>query len=164
MQRLTREQARRNIVGLGLPQIVLDAFDEKPLPYDLDIRFRFPYQVFPMAQPAYWNGPITPIWTGADGYTIVAYDHDPARLGFFRFDLESGEVLDPIRMNWQQVLVREFKNLWELETPAETLRQLAGLFEFRYVEELIDELPQAKLDTTEKDIAWYHAFLMRMGG
>lgn len=167
MQFLTREQARRNIVALGLPQIILDAFDEKPLPYNLDIHFRFPYQVFsygPMQQGVHWKGPITPIWTGSGDYTIVAYDQNPERSGYIRFDIEDGEPEDPMGLNWQQILVKEFKLLWELETPDDRLREVAKWFDFKHVEELIRELPRAKLDSFEKDTVWYQSFLKRVGG
>jgi hypothetical protein len=93
MDFITRQLARHDIVALGLPQIVLDAFDNKPLPYDLDIRFREPYTVFSMGpdgQAAYGQGRVTPIWTGGGDCTIVAYHHALARKGFFRFDIESG--------------------------------------------------------------------------
>ena len=45
MDFISREQARRNIVDLGMPPIVLNAFDEKPLPYGLDFQLGFPYQI-----------------------------------------------------------------------------------------------------------------------
>jgi hypothetical protein len=94
MDHITREQARQDIVDLGLPKIVLDAFDDAPLPYNLDIQFREPYQVFsmgPEGQADYGKGRITPIWTGGGDYTIVAYHHAAARKGFFRYDIEGGE-------------------------------------------------------------------------
>jgi hypothetical protein len=100
MNFITQDQARLDIVALGLPQFVLDAFDEKPLPYNLDIEFRVPYQIFsmgPEGQAAYGQGRITPIWTGGGDYTIVAYDHASERKGYFRFDIESpGEVEEPV--------------------------------------------------------------------
>jgi hypothetical protein len=34
---ITRDEARRNLAALGLPRIVLDLFDEKPLPSNLDL-------------------------------------------------------------------------------------------------------------------------------
>src|SRR5262245_7709345 len=155
MDFITRDQARQDIVALGLPQIVLDAFDGKPLPYNLDIQFREPYTIFslgPEEQGAYGQGRITPIWTGGGDYTIVAYHHAPARKGFFRFDIGSpGEEEQPVGLSWQQVLVREFKFLWEMEWTDERLREVAGWFEFKYIDLLIAELQQAKLDTFEKD-------------
>lgn len=123
MDFITRDEARRDIVSLGLPQIVLDAFDDKPLPYNLDIQFREPYMIFalgPEAQGIYGRGRITPVWTGGGDYTIVAYHHAVARKGFFRFDIESpDEEEQPVGLNWQQVLVKEFQFLWELERPNE---------------------------------------------
>jgi hypothetical protein len=168
MDFITREQARQDIVALGLPQIVVDAFDEKPLPYNLDIDFREPYQIFamgPEGQAAYGQGRITPIWTGGDDLTIVAYHHAPARKGFFRFDIESpGNEEQPIGLSWQQVLVREFKFLWEQEWTDERLREVAGWFSFKYIDLLIAELPLANLDTSEKDAVWYQLFLKRVKG
>jgi hypothetical protein len=168
MDFITREQARRNIVALGLPQIVLDAFDEKPLPYNLGIQFRGPYPIFSMGeegQAAYGQGRITPLWTGGGDYTIVAYHHAPARKGFFRFDIESpGEEEEPVGLTWQQVLVKEFKFLWEQEWTDERLREVASWFGFKYIDLLNAELPEAKLDTFEKDATWYHAFLIRVEG
>lgn len=167
MDFITREQARQDIVALGLPQIVLDAFDEKPLPYNLDIQFREPYTIFalgPEGQAAYGRGRITPIWTGGGAYTIVAYHHASERNGFFRFDIESPEEEEhPVGLNWQQLLVKEFKFLWEMEWMDDRLREVAGWFGFKYIDLLIAELPQAKLDTFEKDTAWYRSFLNRIG-
>jgi hypothetical protein len=166
MDFITREQARQDIAALGLPQIVLDAFDGKPLPYNLDIEFREPYQIFsmgPEGQSAYGQGRITPVWTGGGDYTIVAYHHAPARKGFFRFDIESGEEYQPVGLSWQQVLVEEFKFLWEQEWTDERLREVAGWFGFKFIDLLIAELPQAKRDTFEKDAVWYKSFLERVG-
>jgi hypothetical protein len=67
-------------------------------------------------------------------------------------------------MRWQQVLVEEFKLLWEIEWPHGWLRQAAGWFGFRHIDVLIAELPQAKLDTFEASAAWYRSFLARVGG
>ena len=166
MEYITRDEARRNITGLGLPQIVLDAFDEKPLPFNLDLQFGYPYPVLtlgPLEQAAYPPGQITPIW--AAGCTIVAYSHAPARGGFFRFNIESPSKLEqPVGMTWQQVLVKEFTDLWEAEMPDERLREVARWFGFEYIELLIAELPVANPDTFEKDVAWYQSFLNRISG
>jgi hypothetical protein len=168
MDFITQEQARQDIVALGLPQIILDAFDGKPLPYNLDIQFHEPYQILSMGpdiQASCGQGRITPIWTGGGDYTIVAYHHAPTRKGFFRFAIESpGEEEQPIGLSWQQVLVKEFKFLWEQECTDERLREVAGWFGFKYVDLLIAELAQAKLDTFEKDALWYQSFLERVGG
>jgi hypothetical protein len=167
MDFITREMARQDIIGLGLPKIVLDAFDNKPLPYNLDIEFREPYQLFSIdaeRQASIGHGRITPIWTGGGDYTIVAYHHTPVRKGYFRFDIESGEEYQPIGMSWQQVLVKEFKNLWEQEWSDELLREVAGWFEFKSIEHLLVELPLASLGTFEKDMAWYLKFLKRVEG
>jgi hypothetical protein len=67
-------------------------------------------------------------------------------------------------MNWQQVLVKEFKFLCEMEWPDERLREVAGWFGFKYIEQLIADFPQASLDTFEKDAVWYQYFLERVGG
>lgn len=167
MDYITREQAREDIVTLGLPQIVLDTFDGKPLPYDLDIEFHEPYQIFalgPKEQGNYGEGRITPLWTGGGDYTIVAYHHLPARKGFFRFDIESsGGKDEPVGLSWQQILVKEFKFLWESEWPDERLREVALWFGFNYIDLLIAELPQAKLNTFAKDAVWYQSFLERVG-
>jgi hypothetical protein len=168
MDFITRDQARQDIVALGLPQIVLDAFDEKPLPYNLDVQFHEPYTIFslgPEGQAAYGQGWITPIWTGGGDYTIVAYHHAPERKGFFRFNIETPEEEEqPVGMDWQQVLVKEFKVLWEQEWPDDRLKEVAGWFGFKYVEQLIAELPQANLDTLEKNEVWYRSFLEKVGG
>jgi hypothetical protein len=155
-------------VALRLPQIVLDDFDGKPLPYNLDLHFREPYPIFLIGaegQAAYGQGGITPIWTGRGDYTIVAYHHAPARKGFFRFDIETPEKEEqPPGLSWQQVLVKEFKFLWELEWTDERLREVADLFGFKYIDLLIAGLSQAKLDTFEKDAAWYCSFLKNVSG
>lgn len=163
MDFITREQARADIVDLRLPQIVLDAFDAKPLPHNLDDQFREPYMMFtlgPAEQAEYGQGHITPIWTGNGDYTIVAYDHDPTRSGFFRYDIEApGEAHAAQRLSWQQVLVAEFKFLWESEWPDERLADVASWFDFKHIEPLIKDLRSSNLDTFEKDAAWYAAFL-----
>jgi hypothetical protein len=166
MNYITKDEARANIVTLGLPQIVLDAFDGKPLPYDLDIQFREPYTIFslgPDEQATYGEGPITPIWTGGGDYIIVAYHHLPARKGFFRFDIEApGEEEQPVGLSWQQVLVKEFKALWETEMPEDQIREVAGWFGFKYLDLLIAQLSDVENDSIEEDDAWYEAFLKRV--
>jgi hypothetical protein len=39
-----------------------------------------------------------------------------------------------------------------------TIREVAGWFGFKYIDLLIAELPQAKLDTFEKDAVWYQSY------
>src|SRR5437868_2966389 len=112
------DKARRDIVDLSLAQIVLDAFDEKPLTYALDSTIRFPYMIFSLSsaeQARYGIGPITPIWTDVSGYVVVAFHHEPTRRGFYRFYIEGAGEEQPIALSWQQVLVKEFKYLWEME-------------------------------------------------
>src|SRR5256885_152362 len=102
MNFITKEEARQNIIELGLPQVVLDVFDEKPLPYNLDLTIRFPYTILslgPSEQVRYGEGRITPMWTDGGAYTILAYDHGPASSGFFRFDIETAELEHPVGMN-----------------------------------------------------------------
>jgi hypothetical protein len=168
MDFITREQARLDIVALGLPQIVLDAFDGKPLPYNLDIQFREPYPIFTLGsegQVSYPPGRVTPIWTGGGDYTIVAYHHAPSRLGYFRFDIETPDDEEqPVGLTWQQLLVKEFKDLWELEWPNGRLKEVAGWFGFKHIDLLIAELSDAKLDTFEKEEVWYQSFLKRVIG
>jgi hypothetical protein len=119
----------------------------------------------PEGQVARGEGRITPIWTGGGDYTIVAYDHVPARRGFFRFDIESpGEVEEPVGLTWQQVLVKEFKSLWEFEWTHERLREVASWFDFKHIDLLITELSQAKRDTFEKDTVWCRSFLEAVRG
>ena len=65
-------------------------------------------------------------------------------------------------MNWQQVLVKEFKNLWELEFPDSRLCELADMFGFNHIRKLIDELSDANLNTCEKNAEWYDSFLSRL--
>lgn len=166
MDYTTRAQAREDIIALKLPQIILDAFDAKPLLYNLDIQFREPYPIFALdqeEQASYGTGRITPIWTGGGDYIIVGYHHDLARRGFFRFDIESpGEESQPIGLSWQQILVKEFKFLWEDGWTTEQLREVAGWFEFKIADLLIGEL-EKKEGTFEDDEAWYRAFLEKVG-
>jgi len=168
MEFITREQARQDIIALELPKIVLDAFDGKPLQYNLDIQFHEPYQIFsigPEGQAAYGHGRITRIWTGGGDYTIVAYHHAPERKGYFRFDIESPEDEEQLLgLSWQQILIKEFKSLWEQVWTDERLIEVAGWFDFKYIDLLIAELPQAKLDTFKKDAVWYQSYLHRVGG
>ena len=166
MDFITPEQARRDIIALGLPQIVLDAFDEKPLPYNLDLGFQLPaiFSLGPEGHNEYGEGRITPIWQRSSSPTIVAYHHASARRGFFRFDIESQGEEEPIGLTWQQVLVNEFKFLWELdyEWTDDRLREVAGWFHFKHIDLLIFELSQAKRDTFEQDEVWYRSFLEKV--
>jgi hypothetical protein len=167
MDFITPEEARQNIVALGVPQIVLDVFDEKPLPYHLDLNFCTPYMIFSLGQAEqrqYGQGRITPLWTNGAHYTVVAYHHDPSRQGYFRFDIEKpGEEEGPIGLSWQQILIEEFQFLWEFEMPDDRLREVARLFEFKHIELLVNELSQAKLDTSEKSAVWYQSILKKVG-
>jgi len=166
MDFIDKEQARRDIVALGLPQIVLDIIDAKPLPDNLDITFRAPHTILELTQEQqarYGQGRITPLWTGGGDYTVVAYHHDPTRQEFFRFDIETAEEQQPIGMNWQQILVEEFKTLWETDLLSSArLIEISGWFDFKYIESLIDELSHSKLDTFEKSEAWYQSFLQKL--
>jgi hypothetical protein len=163
MDPITPEEARRNIVALRLPQIVLDIFDKKPLPDDLDLYFRHPHVAFRFGkehQATYGQGRITPIWADGGNYGIVAYNHGPPRQGYFRFDIESRiEQADLVGLTWQQILIREFQTLWEGEEPEDKIREIASRFDFKYVERLITELSQVRNDTFEKDATWYQSFL-----
>jgi hypothetical protein len=166
MNFITRAEARQNIIELGLPEVVLDVFDEKALPYNLDLTFRYPYTVFCLdaaQQARYGIGKITPIWTDSSAYTVVAYDHAPERSGFFRFDIETAEIEHPAGLNWQQALVRPLQSLWEDEMPDDRLREVADWFGFRHAETFLHELAQTKLDTAAKDAAWYESFIARLG-
>jgi hypothetical protein len=162
---ITQEQARADIVALGLPQIVLDIVDERELPIpNLDLQFRVPYEIFWLdaaGQAEYVAGRVTPLWAGNSGYTIVAYHHAPERRGFFRFDLEGDDPRDtyPVGLSWQQVLVEEFQEMWEGERTPEELRALAALFGFAHVGRLTSELEGSDLDTFEKSDAWRAAFI-----
>jgi hypothetical protein len=162
MDFITREQARQDIIALGLPQIILDAFDGKPLPYRLANQFREPYEILcldPTEQADYGQGRITPIW--GDGYTIVAYHHAPARRGFFRFNIESdGEGREPVGLNWQQILVEEFRFLWQFERTYERLSEIANCLDFKHIDLFIDELSSSGRDPFEE--AWYRSFLERI--
>ena len=165
MDYITQEQARADIVALGLPQIVLDIVDERELPIpNLDLQFRVPYEIFSLdaaGQAEYVAGRVTPLWAGNSGYTIVAYHHAPERRGFFRFDLEGDDPRDtyPVGLSWQQVLVEEFQEMWEGERTPEELRALAALFGFAHVGRLTSELEESDLDTFEKSDAWRAAFI-----
>lgn len=164
MDFITQEQARQNIVKLGLPPIVLDAFDGKPIPYNLDFQFRCPDEIFCLdldEQEFYDDGPVTPIWKGT-GDLVVAYHHETARQGFFRFNIEGGDEERPEPLNWQQVLLKEFIFLWELERPDEQLRETAKLFRFDYCETLLVELPKHNGYSFEQHKAWYQSFLKQL--
>ncbi len=163
MDFITRDQARRDIVTLNLPQIVLDIFDEKPLPKNLDLRFCTPYPIFALeaeGQANYGHGRMTPLWMSG-GYTIVAYHHAREHRGYFRFDIESGEE-EPIFLTWQQVLVEEFQFLWESEWTDEDLIEVAEWFKFKYIELLIGELTQVNLNPDADRSAWYREFLRKV--
>ena len=71
----------------------------------------------------------------------------------------------PVGLNWQQILVEEFKTLWESDLlSSERLMEIAGWFDFRSIELLMDELTRSKLDTVEKSAAWYQSFLNKLSG
>lgn len=165
MDFITREQARQNIVELGLPPIVLDAFDGKPMPYNLDINFRCPDEIFclePDEMEFYDDGPVTPVWMGC-GFYVVAYHHGETRRGFFRFDIEGGDEAEPEPLNWQQIFLKEFIFLWELEHTDAELREIAELFRFNHCETLLIELPKQNGFSFEQHEAWYQTFLKQLG-
>lgn len=153
----TEARIRTDIVALALPKIVLDIFDENPLPYDLSIWFETPCQLLSVKLEEL----VTPIWKS--GATIVAYDHAAAPNGFFRLSIEGNVVERPRGLSWRQILVKDFKFLWELEWTDERLKEVAALFNFDCIDLLTAELSKADLSTFEKDQIWYHSFLMRIG-
>ncbi|MEO0588699.1 MAG: hypothetical protein AAF078_13800 [Planctomycetota bacterium] len=150
MNSITREEARESIIALKLPPIVLDIFDDQPLPFDLANIMRSPCELFAMSsseQSKYGNGHYTPIWSSSSGYSVVAH-HRENDVGFFvRFNLEAPESLKhAVRMNWQQLLIAEFQFLWESEYSDADLEEIARLFDFRHVREVARGL--ADLDRT----------------
>ena len=167
MEQITKEQARSKIQKLGLPPIVLDVFDERPLPYSLKIQFQSPEHIFALdadGQKRYQVGNVIPLWTNTSGYCFFAYANGSNEDGYFRFDIETAESYEPTGMTWQQVLVREFKELWESERPEKQLREISGLFEFRHTDAILAELSSdgEKLDTFEKSERWHRDFLEKI--
>lgn len=94
----------------------------------------------------------------------MAYNHAQGRRGFFRFNIESPGEEELVGLTWQQVLVKEFKFLWEFEWAEERLREVASWFDFKHIDLLITELSQVKLDSFERDRDWYRSFLEKVRG
>jgi hypothetical protein len=163
MDSITPEQARADMEALGLPQVVLDAFDGAPIPEPLTWHMRASWELlwdFPEHQHKYFEGRITPLWTDHTGHTIVAYRHDGEKRGFFRFFLElpEGEEECDLGLSWPQILVRTFVDLYESEVELDEIRTIAALVRFDHVDRLLNELENTPLDTDEAYEAWHDRF------
>lgn len=131
---LTRQESRKELLGMKLPAAVLAVFDGHSPHPALSYRCQDPHYIFSTpAQPAGIH--ITPIWEC--GITVTAYQHSQPQSRFIRFSLEHSGDVKVIGASFQSVVADLLIDLWEDETSDEDLRQVARLFEFRHLDELL---------------------------
>jgi hypothetical protein len=132
---ITREDSRHSLIQLRLPAAVLANFDGRSPHPDLWYRCKDPYHIF--AAPFEFNGDrITPLWEC--GITVTAYEHTlPGR--FITFSLEDPTEIRVLGASFSPAVADLLIDLWEDENPDEVLREIAELFEFRQIEQLLLE-------------------------
>jgi hypothetical protein len=147
MDTITRDDARRRIVELGLPQVVLDAFDGRELPDVLELVIREPYELF--AEPThladYPPGRIVPLFSDGSGYTVYALRESGEPRGYLRFGLEEvGEPPWDEGLSWADLARYLLIKIWEASEDDEAgeadVREGATLLAYEPVDALVEEL------------------------
>jgi hypothetical protein len=150
MDTITKEEARQRIVELGLPQVVLDAFDGRELPETLDLVMREPYELFtePTSHADYPPGRIIPLFSAPSGYTIYAIRETGEPRGFLRFGLEEvGEPPWDEGLAWPDIARDLLLKVWEaaevtddVDTAENEVREAANHLAYEDIDELVAEL------------------------
>lgn len=164
MDQITRPQARKNLVDLGVPPFALDIFDGKPLPHNWDIHFSEPYVLLDGSvnvQPHYGTGRFTPLWETCSGYELIAYCHESSHEGYVMFPLEGNGVPEITGMSWNHMLISHFQSICESQEPDDKIRELAHLLRFDHLDELIKRHPTMSNFDSSRD--WQIAFLCDLG-
>lgn len=149
---LTRQESRKELLRMKLPAAVLDLFDGKFIHPALTYRCQDPYYIF--STPVLPDSiHITPLWER--GMTVTAYQHIGSQGRFISFNLENPDDVIVIGPSFKSVIAALLIDLWENETPTQDLRGIAGLFEFRQLDELLRECEsKARSETFAGYCAW----------
>jgi hypothetical protein len=167
METILRDEAHTRIRHLGLPEVVLTAFEGRAVPEVLQRRMRDPYELFvePTRHGGYPLGRIIPLWSDHTGYTIVGYRESEPR-GFLRFRLEGdGRAPDIEGVTFQQIVVHDLVQIWEAEDDEDAadaaLREAADLLGFVHGERLIEAM-RDPMRIDDFDV-WERAFVQVVG-
>ena len=163
MRPITWDEARRELVALALPEVVLTAFESpRQVPETLQWLMRDPGELFeePADFDAYPPGAITPLWAVQTGHIIVGHRRTGGAPGFLRFLLEETELVEE-GLSFDQLIVRDLVSVWEYEdddaTAEERVREAASLLAFGPVDRLVEDLRATPRRTSQE----YDAFLAR---
>lgn len=149
---LTREESRKELIKMKLPAAVLDAFDGKFVHPALSYRCEEPCYIF-SAQGLPEGIHITPLWER--GMTVTAYQHEGQQGRFISFNLEDPKDVTVIGPTFKSVVAALLIDLWENEKSEQELREVARLFGFRHLDELLRECEsRARLETFAGYCAW----------
>lgn len=154
--KLDRKQCRKMIKQLGLPPIVRGIFEGRAIPEELRYRCDSPYYIF--EHPYFPKGiQITPLWEC--GITTTAYHHLEPRGHYIEFSLETPEEYEDFGESFQSRLADLFIFLWEDVVPENRLRELALMFEFNWIEELLAGCVATNNADYEERIRWHKEFV-----
>lgn len=152
-------------MNLRLPPVVLQIFDTRRMPPPFNSRYSYPSEMLEMT-PEEWleyGCPrMTPLWDDGNAGRIVAYCPDPGKQGYFRCELD-GSIEEPCRMGWQQVLVRDFQNLWRHKAKPEEVAEIVDAFGFKHWDQLKRELDAINTNSILRLEPWYQDFVKRLG-
>src|SRR5262249_15333534 len=133
----SREQAYRALVSLRPPAILLQCYESKKLPENLDIYLGPPEEFFlaPDTQDSYTEGRLIPLLD--DGNFGVVTFYDPRTGMFVQKDVESPGEARATFVNWQQYLASVLVQIAESTEDDGRVRRAAELLEFRYIDSLL---------------------------
>ncbi|KGF71379.1 hypothetical protein DO97_21560 [Neosynechococcus sphagnicola sy1] len=163
--KITRNLAIQTACDIGLPPFVQALVQGEPLPADLRSYFGVPEEFFQLSeaeQEVYGQGLLVPLWDDSNFDSIAAY-HVPSQQ-FVRFSPEApigATAIIPV--NWQQLLLDDFIRLHEAGRSPERLHELAGLFGFNHVDDVLRGYSSGTQRTPQEYCAWHDALLIRLG-
>lgn len=147
--------------ALGLPPIVLDILDGRA-PERLRLDLVPPSRILrqpPAMQAQYAVDRIVPVLANGNGDTVLAYNR--SKRGFVWYSVEDAleSIMNAPTYSWQQILAGQFHFIIEADTPSDDeLRELAAVFDFRFLEPLLAQLRTEDLSTFERTKAWLARF------
>lgn len=149
---LMREKSRKELIRMKLPAAVLDVFDGKFIHPALSFRCEEPCYIF--SAPILPEGiHITPLWER--GMTVTAYQHAWPQGRFITFNLEDPKDVTVIGPSFKSVIAALLIELWENGKSDQELREVARLFGFRHLDELLRECEsRARLETLAGYCEW----------
>lgn len=149
---LTREESRKELIKMKLPAAALDVFDGKFIHAALSYRCEEPYFIF-SASVLPEGIHITPLWER--GSIVTAYQHSWPHGRFITFNLEDPKDVTVIGPSFKSVVAALLIDLWENEKSDQELREVARLFAFRHLDELLRECEsRARLETFAGYCEW----------